>query len=343
MITMAEMSLAAVAVVLFFMLGGGAAFLHRRRHLAAVNHKEALKNGFDLDVVFEDTGFDVEVEFDDGIDDHGMQRTSTIQAKAYLGEKTPEMRARARAYYTDDGALSHGWVRRENETRPGEFFYWNTLTHETRLEPPHEGPRNLKRPSRLSQGVCGVQKHISHQIARASRESARRKKKEKERAPTTKDGEARHGTYNHWGPRELREDEKEGLELGEVVMSDIHGHHQNKSADECSPDTSGEGDYFDDIDDMLNYHDSLKSSKTDNEDEEFAFTNPMLEKAVAGIDSREDLPDGWTRVFHEESGKHYYHNEETDETCWVHPRKHDDPEAHFVNPKTGTRFDIDHL
>ena len=45
--------------------------------------------------MFEDTGFDVEVEFDDGIDDHGMQRTSTIQAKAYLGEKTPEMRARA--------------------------------------------------------------------------------------------------------------------------------------------------------------------------------------------------------------------------------------------------------
>jgi hypothetical protein len=30
-----------------------------------------------------------------------------------------------------------------------------------------------------------------------------------------------------------------------------------------------------------NYHDSVKSSKIDNGDEEFAFTDAMLEKAVA--------------------------------------------------------------
>ena len=57
----------------------------------------------------------------------------------------------------------------------------------------------------------------------------------------------------------------------------------------------------------------------------------------------DNLPPGWIKVIHYASGKHYYHNEVTDETCWVHPGKHEDPETHFVNPKTGARFDVGHL
>jgi hypothetical protein len=241
----------------------------------------------------------------------------------------------------------HAWIRKESETNPGTFYYWNTLTHESRSNPPDEGPRVVS--SRLtSNGLRGVKKHVSHQIARAGRESAKRKKR---RTQQEQPNGGRHGAYDHWGERK----NEEIIGDVEVVMSDIQGHHQkhkdtrhSDSDSDSVVDLDDNNDYFDDIDSMLEHHDSLKTTE---EEGHFHHSNPMLrqkktkipttERNATSIDS--ELPVGWNRIFHQESGKHYYHNEVTDETCWVHPGKHTEPQSHFVNPQTGARFDVDHL
>lgn len=339
----------------------------RKRAIAKQRHKDALIDGFDLEVDFESNHIDVDVEFDEKSGKEDDSRKSKVRASAYMeSSKSKKVGRKSGAHtvigraYTVEEPISNGWIKKESDTQPGKYFYFNEVTHETRLEAPHEGPRKQVRPSRLSKGPGGMHKHLSNQISRIRRASARRKTGDR---GNYDDPNTRHGTYDHWKEDIRAEGRQASSDINEVVMSEIFGQHLRGEATDEKEIVIDEGDYFDHIDSILDKH--------------FSQENPMVEKAMDRPDNKDlppgwamfyheesgshyyhnentnetswdhpdsdNLPPGWVRVIHDASGKHYYHNEVTDETCWVHPGKHEDPETHFVNPKTGARFDVGHL